>query len=200
MSSGELISIREFSRRIGVSDTAVHKGLRSGRVVLSEDKRTGRKGLMWPQSQQDWLANTDGMKRSHVGSQGSPRRAGDDPVVRLVTSGNGGGSRPLAGPVDDVEPQGTGARLKAPDYAQSRAIREAYQARLAKLEYEQRAGKLVDAEQVASAWVQIATTTKTKVMGLPSKAKQAIPSLTLEQVAALERLCRDALEELADRR
>lgn len=38
--------------------------------------------------------------------------------------------------------------VKGPSYQQSRAVREAYQARLAKLEYEEKIEKLVDAEQV----------------------------------------------------
>src|SRR5688500_5153193 len=43
------------------------------------------------------------------------------------------------------------AATSGPSYAQSRANREAYLARLAKLEFEEKSGKLVDVEEMARA-------------------------------------------------
>lgn len=94
------------------------------------------------------------------------------------------------------QPEADGPR--GPSYAQSRAIREAYQARLAKLDYDERMGKLVEAEEVKRKWVQVAGLVRTKVLGIPSMAKQRIPDLTSEQYLVIEAIVREALEALAD--
>lgn len=160
----ELISIREASRRLGVSDTAIHKAVKAGRVHIAGRTETSQRPLVaWPQVQADWLANSDSSKRSHVGSQGSPVRANNpEPVVKLATSG-----APDDGPVGgDALP---GRQPQGPSYAQSRAVREAYQARLAKLEYEQKSGKLVDADQVKASAFKTARTVRDGLLNLPDR-------------------------------
>lgn len=84
-----------------------------------------------------------------------------------------------------------------PEYHRSRAIREAYEAQLAKLEYEEKAGKLINAEETRLAWLKIITTTKTKLLAIPSKARASLPHLALGDIATLEELIRETLEELA---
>lgn len=83
------------------------------------------------------------------------------------------------------------------DYHRSRAIREAYEAQLAKLEYEEKTGKLVNAEETRMAWLKIITTAKTKLLAIPSKARASLPHLTLSDIATLEELVRQTLEDLA---
>lgn len=56
-----------------------------------------------------------------------------------------------------------------PPYAQSRAIREAYEARLSKLEFEVKSGKLVNADEVRVAAFNIGRMTRDKLMGLPDR-------------------------------
>lgn len=160
----ELIAIREAARRLGVSDTAVRKAITAGRVtVAGRTESSGRPLLAWPQCADDWVGNSDATKRTHYGSQGSPRRA--DPVaapaeVVLPTRGEVLGLSERAAPAPapapataenpappDDAPIGRPAP-SAPSLAQSKAVREAYMARLAKLEYEREIGKLVDADSV----------------------------------------------------
>ena len=70
----ELIGIREASRRLGVSDTAVHKAIKTGRITppLDDDKHpdNGRPRLRWPQCRDEWNANSNASKRTHVGRRG----------------------------------------------------------------------------------------------------------------------------------
>jgi hypothetical protein len=54
-------------------------------------------------------------------------------------------------------------------YAASRAAREAYLARLAKLEFEQRSGKLVDADQVRAQIFGLGRRLRDTLMGLPDR-------------------------------
>ena len=167
----ELIPIREAARRLGVSDTAVHKAIKAGRVTLaSPNPDNGRPRLSWPECRDQWLANSDSSKRSHVGGTGkSPARrkyADATPEVDLPVSASGAGpgdaagsapgdSRPVRAPAaahaddDDAAPaRGGRGGTGGINYAESRALREAYQARLAKLEYEERSGKLVNVDHV----------------------------------------------------
>jgi phage terminase Nu1 subunit (DNA packaging protein) len=82
--------------------------------------------------------------------------------------------------------------------ARSRAIKERYAARLAKLEYKERSGLLVEVESVKKEWTQVASIVRTKVMGIPSKARQRIPELSQEQIAVLQAIVSSTLEDLAD--
>ena len=52
-------------------------------------------------------------------------------------------------------------------------------------------------EDVEQAWAAAVNITRTKLLGIPSVAKQRIPHLELEEVELLTSLIREALEELA---
>ncbi|HMZ13772.1 MAG TPA: hypothetical protein PLS04_06530, partial [Mycobacterium sp.] len=54
-----------------------------------------------------------------------------------------------------------------PNYAQSRAIKEAYNARLAKLEYEEKSGALVRADSVKVAWFNVLRVLRDRTLNLP---------------------------------
>ena len=75
---------------------------------------------------------------------------------------------------------------------------EHYKAETAKLDYEERLGILIDAEDVKVKWVAVASVIRTKVLGIPAKAKQRNPEMTGDQVAGLELNVREVLEELSD--
>ena len=166
----ELIGIREAARRLGVSDTAVHKAIKAGRVTIAgRTERSQRPLVAWPQTQADWLANSDTSKRSHVGSRGSPRREADPvPDVKLATSG-----KPDEAPAPPESAAVGGddlpGRSGGPSYAQSRAIREAYQARLAKLEFEERSGRMADVSKVKAEAFKVARTVRDGLLNLPDR-------------------------------
>lgn len=191
----ELISIREAARRLGVSDTAVHKAIKAGRVAVAGKTDSGRPLMDWPDTERRWLANSDVSKRSHVGSRGSPVRAQDAPRVNLPTSDR-----------MDEGSQGDGAELgtdgprsgRGGSYAQARAAREVFQAKLAKLEYEERTGKLIDADQAKVAWFKHITAAKTRILGIPAACKSRYADLPLAAVAIIDQVCREALEDLAN--
>lgn len=191
----ELISIREAARRLGVSDTAVHKSLKTGRTVLAGKTDSGRPLMDWADTERRWLANSDVSKRSHVGPQGSTRRAQDAPRVRLPTS-----DRMDENPASDGADIGGGGPVsgRGAGYAQARAEREVFQAKLAKLEYEERTGKLVAAEEAKMAWYKHITAAKTRIMGIPAACKSRYADLPLAAVAIIDQVCREALEDLAN--
>ena len=84
-----------------------------------------------------------------------------------------------------------------PDFNTSRSKREAMMARLAEIDVEEREKVLVSAAEVKSSWAQIISLARTKVLGIPSKAKQQIPDLDTSAMTCLEDIVRESLEDLA---
>lgn len=85
-----------------------------------------------------------------------------------------------------------------PDYAESRARSEFEKANLLELERKTKEGLLLQREEVERAQAAAINISKTRLLGVPSTAKQRIPHLTLDEVEILTGLIREALEELAD--
>lgn len=84
-------------------------------------------------------------------------------------------------------------------YAKARAMREAYAAQLAKLEFEERAGKLIEAEKVRNAWAQVCVAIRSAVNGMPQKlAPKVFAARDLREVnEIIESECRDLLRQLS---
>jgi phage terminase Nu1 subunit (DNA packaging protein) len=72
-----------------------------------------------------------------------------------------------------------------------------WKARLAELNYKQRAGELVNATETAAVWSDFCSLVRSKCLALPSKMKQRCPHLTLEDLATLDQEVRDILTALA---
>jgi phage terminase Nu1 subunit (DNA packaging protein) len=72
-----------------------------------------------------------------------------------------------------------------------------WKAKLAELKYKREAGELLPAHDVESRLTSVFTECKTKLLGVPSRARQALPHLSAADITELERLVREALEGLA---
>ena len=159
------LSIRGYARHRGVSHTAVQKALASGRITAGPD------GKLDPgAADRQWALSTDLSKpRNSVIGVPKRRTAGhpsDSLAVEAPTlaTGNGhGAGEAFVGPSG-----GDSARLVA-SYAGSRAAREGYNARLAKLEFEQRSGKLVDADQVKAQLFALGRRARDTLLGVPDR-------------------------------
>ena len=84
-----------------------------------------------------------------------------------------------------------------PDYDESRARTEHLKAELLELDRKQKEGLLVPMAEVQAKWVEIVNVAKTKILGIPSKAKQRIPDLDSTAMSCLEDIINEALEDLA---
>jgi hypothetical protein len=84
-----------------------------------------------------------------------------------------------------------------PDYTVSRARSEFEKANLLELERKTKEGLLLRREDVELAWGGAVNITRTRLLGVPSTAKQRIPHLEIEEVELLTTLIREALDELA---
>lgn len=207
----ELIPVREAARRLGVSHTAVSKAINAGRITVADRLANGRVMLKWPDVGEEWVANSDGSKRSHVGGtrrksvlptsdrmDDLPDFSDDDSAGEPATATAGGGAaRSAPGGASKKSGPKSG---RGPDYAKSRADREKYQALLAQLEYEQKIAKLVDAEEVAARWSKLITAAKTRILGIPAECKSRQADLPLAVIAVIDNVCREVLEDLANGR
>ena len=87
-----------------------------------------------------------------------------------------------------------------PSYAQSRAVREAYNARLAKLDYEERTGALVRIDTVKVAWFKILRVLRDRAMNLPDRLASVLASETDQKIvrSLLEEELRTILDDAAN--
>ena len=95
------------------------------------------------------------------------------------------------------------ARSGVPNLQTSRAIREAYAARLAKLDFEERTGKLISADQVKVETFNLARRLRDRIQQIPRKLAPQIVAAVVAQPDQrvvedlLMEAIREALEELS---
>ena len=85
----------------------------------------------------------------------------------------------------------------AMDLAEARLRHESADAEKAEIDVARMKGELLVARDVEDRMVAVFASCKTKLLGIPSRARQADPALTSSQVTLIEELVREALEDLA---
>lgn len=165
-----LLTMRQYAIHRGVSVNAVSKAVMQGRITCARAENGN--GLIDPAiADREWVANSAHAK---------------------IASNMEATAAPQISPPSSAE-----EAPKGPSYSRARAIRESFNARLAQLDYEEQIGKVVNAEEVRKKWIHIAGLVRSKVTGIPSKAKQRITDLKTEHYVELEAIVREALEDLA---
>ena len=158
----EGLSIRAYARHRGVSHTAVRKALASGRITANDD------GTIDPAlADEAWATSTNLSKprNSVIGTPKAPRSI----LVAPRTANGTVDAEPLSPPKGSASP----GRL-ASSYADSRAARESYLARLAKLEFEERSGKLVDADDVRAQVFALGRRMRDAMLALPDRVSPVL--------------------------
>lgn len=99
--------------------------------------------------------------------------------------------------------RGEAPAATGPDYNVSRAVREAYTARLAKLEYEEKTGVLVKADTVKTRWFNTLRIVRDRMLQLPDRwastlAAEMDPNTIKTMMdAEIRRILDDAADEVA---
>ena len=181
-----LITRAEAARALGVSAEAVYAAVKTGRLSVVNG-RDGRPMVNSATMREEWAKNTQtrigvGPKPQGKGREKKPLRSKEE---RMASS----------------KPDERIARTREsiPDYDESRARTEHLKAELFELERQQKEGLLVRAEDVERDWVEIITMARTKLLGIPTKAKQRIPDLDTDAIGVLDDIVREALEDLANK-
>lgn len=86
--------------------------------------------------------------------------------------------------------------VESSDVAGAAARAKHWEAKLRELKFKEASGELVSAADVKREWVSTLAQVRSKLLTIPTLAKQAIPALTIANVERLEQLVRDALEDL----
>lgn len=184
----ERLGLREYSRRRGVSLTAVQKAIQSGRLAKSlvrgnPTKRypEGRVFIDPAVADREWDENTSSSlqrekKRAPAGPPASEPGLFD------------AGDADASGLPDD---KGDGP--STPSKARAEAMRTHYQAKIARLDWETRVGDLVHADRVRTHAFKIAHAVREGVLQIPDRmAAKVAAADDVEQ-------CRLLLQEACDR-
>lgn len=179
------MSCRAYAKRRGVSAMAVSEAIKNGRLVKSVVRNEfDQPKIADPDlADREWEANTDSTKRANAA--GGVDRIAGIPIERLED--DDGEAVPPKRELDD-----SGAETVASATQRLKAA----QADLAELKFKEAARELVPARDVEARLVSVFTSCKTRLLAIPSRARQALPHLTNADVASLETLVREALEEL----
>lgn len=148
------VSQREYARQRGVSHRAVQKAIASGRIATLPG------GKLDPEAaDRDWDRNTAAPKPS-----AKPKAAASQPPTSQVgpDSPRGGAPGPVPQAPGPPEPQGV-------SYAASRAVRETYLARMARLDFEERQGRLVELEEVKRVCFEAARRSRDMLRAIPDR-------------------------------
>ena len=178
------LSIRAYAQHRGVSHTAVAKAIKAGRISVEPD------GKIDPaKADAQWARNTLPSQNLNTSASKPAPKVATPPVSTPVATVS---SRELPPPLE------TG-RISAPDYQTSRAIREAYAARLAKLEYEERTAKLISSDEVEMRTFNLARRLRDRMQTLPRRLAAALAAEQDPRVIEqrLDDEIRQALEELS---
>ncbi len=165
------MSIREYAaHRLarglpGGSKHSVQKALAAGRI-----SRTEKKKIDPEVADGEWAANSaPRLHRDH--NAPAPRAALKSDLAPPPASRR----RPPRAPTNNDADE---ALEPTPDYARSRAIREDYNARIARLEYEEAAGNLVARGAVGREQFRLARDTRNNVLAVPSRLDATLAAET----------------------
>ena len=201
----ESMGLREFGRWVDKTGEAVRKAIATGKIPPDcVGQRTTSGGRVHP------VISNPEKARKYWGQNVNPNQVRDKQVMsesreaaHARARGEGATVRP-APPVQPIIPGGEddgGAPLTAgkgmPTIAQSNQVEAAYKARLRKLEYDEKSGKLVNADQMKIRMVGMIKGAANRLRGVPSKARSSIPTLTVRDIEVLEDLIDEALQELS---
>ena len=195
------MSLREFGRSVDKTGEAVRKAIATGKIpadCVGQRKLKTGPGRMVPvitnpqKAAKCWGQNVDP-------NQVRDKRVMSESRAAAHARARGEEPKPSTASEPDLDvpelPEGT-----VPTIAVSKAITAAYEAKTAKVLYEEKTGKLVNAEQIRLRYFGLIKAAQGKLRGVPSKAKSQIPTLTVRDIEILEELIDEAMKELADGR
>lgn len=168
------VTVAEFAAKLKVSKQRVEAGIKSG--LLKSSLSVTKKGtrnfykIDLEAGLQEWADNIDPAKQRDPAKQADTNKAMD--AVGGTPS----------------------------QYQRAKAVKETYAAQLARLEYEEKAGKLVPAAQVKAEAFKVARNVRDSLMGLPERVAAELAHMTEPREIAiyLRAQLADGLKDLQD--
>lgn len=176
-----LMGFREYARYRGVSGEAVSKAVRSGRISTIQDHNGNRK-IDPAIADQEWDRNTNHtkknvseyIKRPSPAPQAAPEPPPEQNEQTLEERVEAPAPAPAQQHVFTPDPE---AEKASKTYHQSRSIKEAYSARLQRLAYEEKLGKLINVEKVRVAAFNTARIVRDAILSVPDRISHEIASI-----------------------
>jgi hypothetical protein len=183
------LSIRAYARHRGVTDTAVHKAIRSGRINALSD------GTIDPdQADAQWARNTS-----------APKTGTQQPTVKVRVPQDdgdvGGGERSAAGNSINTSSSG-GVGAGGTSLLQARTVNEVVKAQTNKVRLARLKGELIDRPQAIAHVFKLARSERDAWLNWPARvsaqmaAKLELDAHTMH--VALENAVREHLQELGN--
>jgi hypothetical protein len=179
------LSIRAYARHRGVTDTAVHKAIRSGRIEALADGTIDS-----DQADAQWERNTS-----------APKTGTQRPTVKVKVpevDGDGGGERGGAGATSNTSSGGSGGT----SLLQARTVNEVVKAQTNKVRLARLKGELIDRPQAIAHVFKLARSERDAWLNWPARvsaqmaAKLELDAHTMH--VALENAVREHLQELGN--
>lgn len=176
----DIVSVREFARRMGVSLPAVQKAVKTGRIdgVVGDNGKL--KGIDWDTQKDAWTANSNTAQR-RVKLAHTPE--GEDATPFPAAEGTNRGGRPRK---DGQPPKGTPAPAptlepdtsKGASLAEIKRAREAVNLQLDKLKLDVEKKKYVPADSVRTEGAKLAATLVSSLYNIPDQVSPELASMT----------------------
>lgn len=154
--ASDVLGFRAFADLLGCSPGYVTELRKRGRLVLTDDGRKVRVA-----ASQQRIAATASPDRAAVAQRHAQARGG--------ALGAQAQPPPMAAPDNDgmISPQPAPSGADGDKYQRARAAREQYAAATAKLDYEERIGKLVAASEVVAVAAEVGAAVRRRLESLP---------------------------------
>ena len=177
------LSQRAYAKHLGVSEGAVRKAIKSGRISIDKNN------LIDPElADRQWQENTDPSKQRiknedlNIGSLNNNQEA----HKRLESTNSSANS--------------DNKNITTQTYQKSRAVKETYEAKLRKLEYEIKSRKFIPADEVKVKAFNLGRAVRDRLLNVPN---QVAPMLVNQSdIFAVKKILSDhiakALEELSN--
>ncbi|MBT5166081.1 MAG: hypothetical protein HOM46_02365 [Nitrosomonadales bacterium] len=161
------LSIRAYARHRGITDGAVRKAIKAGRITKNKNDKIDSE-----LADKQWLKNTDPSQIKEIKKEEEVRQE----------TGN-------------YNPASLG-----PSYQQSRAIKEAYNAKLTRLQFEKESKKLISVDEVKISAFNAARMTRDRILNIPDRViPQLVGKTDIHEMKELLKLeLVKALEELSN--
>jgi hypothetical protein len=171
------MGVREYARRRDVRHSSVQEAINSGRIASAVRKDAkGNPRIDAEAADKLWQENTDPAEQRGV--HASSEEAAERPV----------------------------SRSRGPSYAESRAIREAYEARLCKLQFDKAMGDLLPRAEIETSTFRVMRASRDAMLSLPDRLSAEVASMSDErqvhariskEVEAIQAELADGLARLA---
>jgi phage terminase Nu1 subunit (DNA packaging protein) len=166
----EIISKRELARHLGVVPSRITALIKRGLPVLADGKIDLEAASKWMK------ANCEASVKFR-----------DRGVTKMLETDAG----PEPAEAEGLEGDGV------LDYPTARALRETYLARMAKLEFLAKSGRLLDADEVQATWTAYLSDCRKRLLCVASRCGARLSHLSRAEVAVIDSEIRGALMELA---